>query len=79
MTVLYFAAARQAAGCSREEWPVAEIAGADAFWREATTRHPALAALQAECRLAVNREFAADGRAFSAGDEIAVIPPVSGG
>jgi molybdopterin converting factor subunit 1 len=31
------------------------------------------------CRIAVNRAFAADSLALSAGDEVAFIPPVSGG
>jgi molybdopterin synthase catalytic subunit len=32
-----------------------------------------------ECLMAVNREYADDGLALAAGDEIALVPPVSGG
>ncbi|MBI1757353.1 MAG: MoaD/ThiS family protein [Fimbriimonas ginsengisoli] len=31
------------------------------------------------CRLAVNRAFASDGQSLNTGDELALIPPVSGG
>ena len=40
---------------------------------------PAAAPLLARCRVAVNLEFVDDGHAVAAADEVAVIPPVSGG
>ena len=40
---------------------------------------PAAASLLARCRIAVNLEFVDDDHAVGPGDEIAVIPPVSGG
>ena len=42
-------------------------------------RHPALRELLPPCRVAVEQEFVAAGHRVRAGDEIAVIPPVSGG
>ena len=42
-------------------------------------RHPALALLLEHCAIAVNHDFAAEDRVLSASDEIAIIPPVSGG
>ncbi len=42
-------------------------------------RHPPLASLLAKSAVAVDHDFADDARVLSAGDEVAVIPPVSGG
>jgi molybdopterin converting factor subunit 1 len=42
-------------------------------------QHPALRELLPPCRVAVEQEFVAAGHRVRAGDEIAVIPPVSGG
>ena len=44
-----------------------------------TTRFPQAAGLIACSALAVNGEYAADDQSVAAGDEIALIPPVSGG
>ena len=41
--------------------------------------HPALAALPAEALLAVNQAFAQRDTPLRDGDEVAVMPPVSGG
>ena len=41
--------------------------------------HPALRELLPPCRVAVEQEFVAAGHRVRAGDEVAVIPPVSGG
>jgi len=40
---------------------------------------PAAAPLLAHCRVAVNLEFVDDDHAVAPADEVAVIPPVSGG
>jgi molybdopterin synthase catalytic subunit len=44
-----------------------------------TTEHPRLRALAPSLMLAVNREYAEAGRVLAEGDEVAFIPPVSGG
>nr|WP_295873094.1 molybdopterin converting factor subunit 1 [uncultured Chitinophaga sp.] len=41
-------------------------------------RYPAMRQLSS-LMVAVNREYAGDAQAIGAGDEVAVIPPVSGG
>jgi molybdopterin synthase catalytic subunit len=78
LTVLYFAAAREAAGVDRE---VVDLAPPTvAALREAlAARHPALGRVLPRCRIAVDQEFARDGDAVPPGAEVAVIPPVSGG
>jgi len=42
-------------------------------------RHPATAALLARSAVAVGSRYAADDERLAAGDDVAIIPPVSGG
>jgi molybdopterin synthase catalytic subunit len=78
LTVLYFAAARDAAGTPRETLDTAARDVA-ALRRELAGRHPALGRILPRCRLAVDEELAEDGDALAEGTEVAVIPPVAGG
>ena len=75
--VLYFASLRDAAGCDAEQ---VSAAVADARELYAQLRRKHAFALDAErLRVAINGEFAAWDRALADGDEIAFLPPVSGG
>jgi sulfur-carrier protein len=75
--ILYFATLRDAAGCDAEQVDSAH-ADARALFGELRDRHGFK--LPAErIRIAVNGEFAAWDRALADGDEIAFLPPVSGG
>jgi molybdopterin converting factor subunit 1 len=77
--VLFFASAREAAGCSglELELPAGATVG-DA--REAIgERFPALEPRLVHVRFALDREFASAGAPLHEGAELAVIPPVSGG
>jgi len=79
VTLLYFAAARERAGCSSETLqldPGATLADALAA---ACAAHPALAGIANKLRLALDREFAAVSAPLREGAEVALIPPVSGG
>ena len=79
LTVKLFAAARELAGADAlaVELPAAAtVADLRAAVRAAA---PALAGLLARSAVAVNHDFADDTRPLSPGDEVAVIPPVSGG
>jgi sulfur-carrier protein len=81
MTVIVklFAAAREHAGA--EVLAVELPAGATVatLRSELARRAPALASLLAKSAVAVNHDFAEDDRVLTAADEVAVIPPVSGG
>ncbi len=78
--VLLFASAREAAGCGELNVPCgADGLSSDELWRELTVRCEALGALRGVVRIARNSEYLADGGRIAAGDEIAVIPQVSGG
>jgi MoaE-MoaD fusion protein len=78
LTILYFAAARDAAGTSKEVLETVAPTVA-ALKRALAERHPRLARVLPRCRLAVDQEMAEDGDALPDGAEVAVIPPVSGG
>lgn len=77
--VLLFAQMASAAGERFLEWEVSAPQHADAFWEWLLARSPGLGEWRGVCRLARNGEYMAAGDAILAGDELAVIPPVSGG
>jgi molybdopterin converting factor subunit 1 len=79
MTILYFAQARRLAGIASEVLSIPSPSSADALWAEILVRHPALAPLRSVTRIARNGEFITADTLFAPGDEIALIPPVSGG
>lgn len=75
--VRFFAQAKDAAGCGRAEIPgatVAEvIAGCEARYGDGLRR------IIETSRVWVNGEFSSPDQAVTDGDEVAVLPPVSGG
>jgi molybdopterin converting factor subunit 1 len=79
MTVVYFAQARRLAGIASETLALPPPVTSEALWQELLARHPALAPLRPVTRLARNGDFATADTVFAPGDEIALIPPVSGG
>lgn len=79
MRVVYCAQAGMLAGRTTEEWPVSGLLAQEDFWAEALRRHPQLAALRPLCRLACGGSYATAGEMLNSAEEIAVIPPVSGG
>lgn len=74
--VLLFAAVRDAAGVDRVEVEGATIRDVSA---QLARRFPAAAGLIERSRFAVNQQFANLETRLNEGDEVAVIPPVSGG
>jgi molybdopterin synthase catalytic subunit len=76
--ILYFAAARDAAGLAAErvEGPFENVA---ALRAALAARHPRLAAVLARCRIAVDEEFAEDSWPLRDGAVVALVPPVAGG
>ncbi len=76
--VLYFAAAREAAGASRETLAVAPATVAD-LRRALVEAHPGLARILPRCRIAVDQDFADDATPLRDGAEVALVPPVAGG
>jgi molybdopterin synthase catalytic subunit len=74
VTVKLFAGLRERAGYGERELTVPDGARAEAVWASLE-----LGDEPAGLLYAVNREYAERGRALADGDEIALIPPVSGG
>ena len=79
VTVLLFAAAREAAGRGRLEIPHREGLTAAEVWESLESATPALAPLAASISVAVNHRFVPRETILAAGDELAFLPPVSGG
>ncbi len=79
VTLRYFAAARERAGCSEEKISLAEGAAVRALLDVLCAHHPALTALLPHLRVAVNHEFSALDVEVPANAEVALIPPVAGG
>jgi molybdopterin synthase catalytic subunit len=77
--LLFFGAARDAAGCAEEEIEVRAPATAATALDEVLARHPALARFGRALLVAVNEEYARPDTPVRGGDELAVFPPVSGG
>lgn len=72
LTVLAFARYRDLLGFERLELPAAASLGA-------LLEDERFAKLPKDALLAVNQEFADRGAALKDGDEVALMPPVSGG
>jgi len=78
MRVLFFAQIRQALGTTAVELTTGDVDVAQ-FWQILNAMYPLLAQYQARVRLARNGEFVGNDARFTNADEIALIPPVSGG
>jgi molybdopterin converting factor subunit 1 len=79
LTLLLFAQCRKAAGRAELPLELPEAADLDALWDAAGRACPALLDLRPVTRVAVNREFTDAHVRLNPGDEVALIPPVSGG
>lgn len=77
VTLLLFAAARVAAGTGRAEVKAQTVA--DVLHDAAARFGPDFAAVVTRSRVWVNGEAARPDQRLTDGDEVAVLPPVSGG
>ena len=78
MIVLFFARARDLAGVERIEITTAPT-NVRLLRDEISRRLPSLTSFLTKCAIAVGNEFASDDRSLSESDEVALLPPVSGG
>jgi sulfur-carrier protein len=79
MRILFFAQTKDAAETAELEMSISDGAGAEEIWERLVAKKPKLAAFRKTTRLARNSEYADAKTKFSNGDEVALIPPVSGG
>jgi len=77
--VLFFGVTHDLAGLQQEEAEIPEGANLAGLWERYAARFPRLHDLSNVLLLAVNQEIANLGRILQDGDEVAFLPPVSGG
>jgi molybdopterin converting factor subunit 1 len=79
VTVLYFASIRDLTGRASDEVELSEGAALSDLLKEVTSRYPKVGAMVASLMMSVNEDYAEPSTVLSEGDEVALIPPVSGG
>jgi molybdopterin converting factor subunit 1 len=79
ITVHFFAAAAERMMCRSLEAPCPVGFTVSDLRSLLTSSSPSLADLLPRCAVAVNHEYADDDQPLHPGDEVAIIPPVSGG
>ena len=77
--ILLFGAAADRAGTRQTEVPMNGGTTLAELWPALANQHPGLAPMRDTLAFAVNGEYARMEDAVSPGDEVAVLPPVSGG
>lgn len=79
VTVRLFARLRDIAGSSELHMDLPENATAGSLWDSLATKHSELAKYRDVISTAVNEDYAKLDCTLSDGDEVAFLPPVSGG
>lgn len=77
--VLFFGMLGELTGAREEDVSLREGSRLDDLWREYEERFPRLRELEGVLAVAVNQEIASRMRPLAEGDEVAFMPPVSGG
>ena len=75
----FFASLRERLRRSEEDFTLTDGATIAELWRMLCQEHPQLTDLGASISFAVNREYVERTHRLAPGDEVALIPPVSGG
>ncbi|HEU5097543.1 MAG TPA: molybdopterin converting factor subunit 1 [Roseiflexaceae bacterium] len=79
ITVRYFAGHRDITGQTEERVELETGATVGSFWEVLVARYPRLGGYTGRMLYAVNQEYATPATKLHDGDEVAFIPPVSGG
>src|SRR5712692_1179505 len=77
--VLFFGAARDAVGHDELELRLEPRSNVTSVFKQLLADYPALDRFGSSLLFAVNQEYALPDREISDGDELAILPPVSGG
>jgi molybdopterin converting factor subunit 1 len=75
----FFASLRERLHCSEAERSLPDAATINDLWAALCAEHPQLVELKPSISFAVNREYVDRDHQLSDNDEVALIPPVSGG
>lgn len=78
MRILFFAHLKDITHCAEMNLPGGDM-DTDDLWCKLIEAHPGLGTFRASVRLAKNSEYVGRDARFADTDEIALIPPVSGG
>lgn len=79
LSMLYFAMFREQIGKGEEQLSVPDDTVVGKIFDLVTTNYPALAGMRNSTLVMVNQEYAEPDQLLQDGDEVALIPPVSGG
>jgi molybdopterin converting factor subunit 1 len=79
VTIRLFARLRDLAGSGELVRDVSHPATVQTVWRELVSEMPALGDYERTMSVAVNADYARMSAAVNEGDEVAFLPPVSGG
>src|SRR5580704_2510248 len=77
--VLFFGRFKEIVGVAEDDAQISDGARVEDLFNQYGSRHPELAEFRDSAAAAVNQQFAEWGAALAAGDEVAFLPPVSGG
>lgn len=77
--VCFFAGAREQVGIDHTQLQLATGSGTPAFVDALVGRYPQLSTLLPRCALAINGDYVRSETLLATGDEVAVLPPMSGG
>jgi molybdopterin synthase sulfur carrier subunit len=77
--VLFFGRLKELAGRANDTAELADLATIEQLFATYTSRHPELAKYRSSVVASRNQEFAAWDTPLHSGDEVAFLPPVSGG
>jgi molybdopterin synthase sulfur carrier subunit len=78
MKILFFAHLKDVTGCSQIELDCDRV-DTDGLWSRLLQNYPGLEKFRRSVRLAKNSEYFGTVTTFEQQDEVALIPPVSGG
>jgi len=79
VNVLFFGMAHDLTGVREEHWEIPDGQRLGDLWKKCETRFPRLGEIAGSLVTSVNQEIADRGRVLRDGDEVAFLPPVSGG
>jgi molybdopterin converting factor subunit 1 len=77
--VLFFGQLKEITGVAQDDAELSEGARVDDLFERYGRKFPKLAEFRASIATAVNQEYTDGRKALTAGDEVAFLPPVSGG